>query len=686
MGPLLLWALLLLLPAGTLTQGCPSECQCSQPQTVFCISRRSQTVPQGLPPETATLYLFENGIQTLSEESFVGLPALQLLDLSQNQLSGLPRGVFQPLATLSNLDLSSNQLQEVTNESFHGLRLLERLYLDHNQIQQIHPAAFDSLENLLELKLQDNHLRALPPLHLPALLLLNLSRNPITALEPSAFQGVPSLESLKVAGLGLGHLDEELLQGLGNLHELDLSDNLLPAVPNAVLKELRGLTKLSLAGNAQISQLRAEDLQDLRNLQELDISNLRLTTLPRDLFGAFPQLKALTAAENPFNCICPMSWVVGWLSAGKALLRRPEETRCHFPPKNAGRLLQHLQYVDFGCPTTTTATTTTLRVTTDSPKLATTVPSILGSGLASLEPSTAGGPMPTDGSPAPTPFHLPEVQPSPEVHLCPPGTCLNGGACQLDAGNHLECICLPGYSGLYCESQVRVTTVPSATQALTPHPKQIAVRPVGATSLKVDLQSYIQSKPRLKGVRLTYWNLSGPDKRPVTLSLPASLPDYTVRALKPNSSYHLCLGPLGDKGHEEEHCVEARTLPLTRQQHAPVTQGKDPGLSLVAVAVPATVAVLLLVAVTTAVSYYVWRRRRQQRQGKEAQATLGAKGSGPLELEGVKACLEKGDPSGHGPKALSPNGLDHEAPLMQPPLLQAGGGPCTPRPLRPSYF
>ncbi|XP_060117030.1 vasorin [Heteronotia binoei] len=661
---------LLLSPVGLFAQGCPANCQCSQPRTVFCISRRSQTVPQGLPPDTAHLYAFENGIRSLSEDSFAGLPALQLLDLSQNQLASLPRHVFQPLSSLSNLDLSSNQLHEVTNESFHGLCWLERLYLHHNQIRRIHPQAFDSLERLLELKLQDNRLQALPPLRLPTLLLLDLSRNPIAALEPGPFH-LGKLEALKVAGLRLDHLDEELLRKLHSLHELDVSNNQLSRVP-AALKQLRGLTKLSLAGNARIAQLQPEDFQDLPNLQELDISNLNLNHLPQDFFGAFPRLKAVTAAENPFNCICQLSWLVTWLSSSKAALQRSEETRCHFPPKNAGRLLQHLQYADLGCPATTT-TTAAWKAT--SSRLLTPTPS---SRHVPPEPSTPS-PTPSPDSSTLAPATTPEGHPSPEARLCPPYVCLNGGLCQLDAHQRLECICLVGFSGTYCETKVPVPTVSMVPLAPT-QPQPIAVKHVGGTSLKVDLQNYIESKSHLKGIRLTYSNLSGPDKRPVTLNLPATLAEYTVRELRPNSSYHICIGPLGNKAHEEDFCVEAHTLHLTHQQHAPVTQSRHPSLTLVVV--PAVLATLLVAVAAAALFYYVWRRRRQ---GK-ARPSLDTS-SGPLELEGTKACLENGGLVGHrvklpGKAGTPPSALDYEVPLMEPQRTSAS----TPRALRPSYF
>ncbi|NXO67336.1 VASN protein, partial [Phainopepla nitens] len=593
---------LLLLARGELARACPAGCQCHDPKTILCAARRGQTVPRGLPPSTLSLYVFENGITTLSEDSFAGLPALQLLDLSQNKITSIQRNIFQPLTELVNLDLSSNQLQEITNETFHGLRLLERLYLQRNSIQHIHAAAFDTLENLLELKLQNNQLKAVPPLDLPNLLLLDISWNKIPAIAPGAFHAV-SIESLKIAGLGLTSLNEELFQVQNNLHELDVSDNLLERVP-AVLRRLGSLTRLSLAGNARISQLPAEDFRSLHNLQELDISNLNINTIPRDFSGFFPRLRAVTAAGNPFNCICQMSWLVQWVNASGVALRRPEETRCHFPPKNSGKLLHHLQYADFGCPTTT----------------------------------------------------------------------LNGGTCHLGAQNLLECLCPAGFAGAYCEVEAKGTTPAPGTPAVPPA-QWVSIAQVGSTSLKVDLHNYVQSKAQLRGIRLSYRNLSGPDKRPVMLRLPASLSEYTVRALKPNCTYRVCIGALGELP-KEEHCAEAQTLPLSLQQHSPVTQSQDPNLALILV--PVLAAALLLLLVATAAMYYCRHRRAKAHAGAGVDA-------GPLELEGVKACLENGDLSGHGCKvpeaAMLSGGSECEVPLMQSHYPSNNNTPG----LKPSY-
>ncbi|KAG8506460.1 Vasorin [Galemys pyrenaicus] len=666
--PLLLLLLLPLLAPGPGARGCPSGCQCSQPQTVFCTARRAATVPRDVLPDTARLYVFENGITTLDAGSFAGLPGLQLLDLSQNQIASLPGGVFQPLANLSNLDLTANRLREITAETFRGLGRLERLYLGRNRIRHIQPGAFDTLGRLLELKLQDNELRALPALRLPRLLLLDLSRNALPALRPGAL-GTANVEALRLAGLGLRALDAGLLGRLRNLHDLDVSDNQLEHVPPAI-RGLRGLTRLRLAGNTRIAQLRPEDLAGLAALQELDLSNLSLTALPHELSSLLPRLRLLAAARNPFNCVCPLSWVGPWVRDSRVALASPEETRCHFPPKNAGRLLLDLDYADFGCPatTTTTATAPTTRPVTGAPSRppSTAAPTR----LSPTEPATE--------APSPPPAAPPTAGPAPRPQDCPASTCLHGGTCRLGAQRHLQCLCPEGLTGQYCESQARPRPRPSPAPATAPpRPPPLSVEPASPTSLRVGLQRFLQgSAVPVRGLRLTYRNLSGPDKRPVTLRLPASLAEYTVTQLRPNATYAVCVGALGAGREPEggEACGEARTPPAVRSNHSPVTQAREGNLPLLVA--PALAAVLLAALAAVGAAYCL-------RRGRAAAAARGkgqvGPGAGPLELEGVKAPLEPGPKGTEGRGDALPGGPECEVPLMGYP----GAGPQGPLPAKP---
>ncbi|KAJ8348957.1 hypothetical protein SKAU_G00275460 [Synaphobranchus kaupii] len=489
---LLLLLLFLLLSTQALTSDCPQDCSCGDTISIFCLQRRSSTMPLGIPAPTKNLYLFQNGIKVLSRDDFAGLSGLELLDLSQNQLSEIPDRAFELLPSLENLDLSSNLITRVSRESFSGLAGLMRLYLHGNHIQSIHPEAFQGLDQLLELKLQGNQLTGLPALRLPRLLLLDLSHNAgLLSLGPADLQ-TPKLEALKMAGLGISELNAELLRSLGNLHELDVSRN-----------------QLREPGP------RLEDLQNLRGLLELDLSGLNMQGLPEGFRHLFPRLRLLTAAENPFNCLCPLAWLPGWLREGRVQLGRPEETRCHFPPLNAGKV------------------------------------------LAKLEPSPSSSSSQDALDPGPL--------------ICPSNICLNGGTCLLDARGELQCTCSRGTSGPYCETREelppppppppphRLPQAPPTLIATAPDP-DLGTRHVTSTSILLDLQRFIHKRPYLRGIRLTYRNLSGPDRRPVELSVPASYPEYTLRGLRPNSTYSICAGPLGAGAGTDRSCTEARTV------------------------------------------------------------------------------------------------------------------------------
>ncbi|KAG5278916.1 hypothetical protein AALO_G00104130 [Alosa alosa] len=681
--PLLLLPLLSLLPWLRLTSACPESCSCLPGNSIMCSERQSSVMPDAIPASTKHLYVFENGISTLSEDNFAGLGALELLDLSQNQLVDLPDGVFGQLSSLRNLDLSSNQIVHISEHSFSGLVTLERLYLYSNRIQSIHPAAFEGLEQLLELKLQKNALTILPPIRLPRLLLLDVSRNRIPPPSAADLQ-TPNLESLKMADLGLTNLDEELMSSLTNLHVLDLSHNQLTAMPPA-LRSVRGLIRLSLASN-QLGQLAKEDFENLVALQGLDLSNLNLQGFPEGFFQLFPRLNQLTVAGNPFNCLCPLAWFPAWVRGQSVELSRPEETRCHFPPSNSGKVLADLEHRDFGCPVTTTT------VQTRAPVVSSTLAAPLSpTGRAGTTtpapPSIVHSPSPPDAANGvQDPAASPSSDDGPHKELmCPSNICLNGGTCKFNQQGQVECLCPSDTTGLYCENLDESPFVPSfreaavVTVAATPEP-DISSRHVTSTSILLDLSRYIKTRPHIRGIQLTYRNLSGPDQRPMTLTIPASYPEYTLRGLRPNCTYSVCASAMGEPD-AGSSCTEVRTT------GAPVASPVEPHIEgpVASSLVLALAGLALVMVVTAVVAVLVFLRRRKR--SKAAHVELDADEPTPLELEGVKACLENGALPQKQPEIApcppqTPNGVEYEALLMQ----GQGNANNNVASLKPSYF
>ncbi|XP_068606372.1 vasorin b [Brachionichthys hirsutus] len=656
--------LFLILPDRTLSSKCPNDCSCSTPESILCYQRRSTTIPKGVHPSTKSLYLFSNGIEQLSSEDFEGLENLEMLDLSQNKLSELPERVFEHLTSLRNLDLSSNQITYISDECFKGTALLERLYLYSNHIETIHPAAFNNLEHLLELKLQGNQLTLLPALLMPQLLLLDLRFNVLPTLGPSELQ-TPNLESLKLGGVGLKSLNKELIVSLKNLHELDISGNQLESFPS-VLKETNGLIHLSMAGNP-MGPLKVQDLQNLGELQELDISSLSLQGLPEEFSQLLPQLRKLTLAENPFNCRCNLAWFPRWLRAQSITLERTEETRCHFPPFNAGKVLERLEHRDFGCPTTTTVTTRTVKTTTTLPDSASTIPSTTrASPVFRASDNPKGKDVDYPLLPAPPSPSSSSLDQENEHNFCPSNTCLNGGTCHLDQHGQIECTCPQGTSGMYCEIQnhhppsAPEVSFPVAT--VTADTQEISSHQASATSILLDLHRYVKMRPYIRGIRLTYRNLSGPDRRPIQLSLPASFPEYRLRGLKPNSTYTVCASPLGAPNGIDRVCTEAQTTTESIRGHG--AQFDDQKLTTMLVPAIAILLLLVLIAIAVGVVCYLRRKRAKGHLDLDRDPSQ-------FELDGVKTGLENGALPQKQPQLMIPepavqNGnLEYEVLLLQ---------------------
>ncbi|XP_048408672.1 vasorin-like [Stegostoma tigrinum] len=627
--------ILVLLSKLLLVLCCPTECNCDPSGTLWCIKRGLSTIPEHIPPDTSSIYAFENSISTLHKEDFAELQKLKLLHLSHNKITRLPHEVFQSLSVLSNLDLSSNQITEINNNTFMGLQELERLYLQQNKIKTIHAAAFDTLTKLVELKLQDNLLHHLPPLQLPTLLLLDLSRNNIPDNDLRSIQA-PEIESLKLAGLGLSTIDEDIFKNMKNLQELDLSENQLVTV-SAILQHLSELTFLSVRGNNKMSHLKDEDFKHIRNLQKLDISGLSLRTIPEGFLELFSNLRSLTAAENPYNCVCQISWFVQWIQENNALLQRQEETRCHFPLINSGKPLNTLTHGDFGCPTT--------------------IPSISATSTTELSPTTAkeltlghkvthppGQSMSFNGRVTLGAITETDQQLSAKGHLCLSTECLNGGICRLDKYGHHSCMCRAGFYGPFCEAANGILDLQTSQKNL------LNISQITSTSVTLNLEGFRLSPVYYKGLRVTYKNWSGLDPRPVSLNIPISLSTYKIPRLWPNSTYQICVGALGEASTKEQPCTFVQTLPIT--QLAQFKQAEDSNLTRVIWLVTTGMILVLLLAVVITL-YCRKRLKKNSAQGGEPH---------PYDVEEIKPYLEEGKILSDTPECLA---LQSEVPLIK---------------------
>ncbi|GFT92541.1 leucine-rich repeat neuronal protein 1 [Nephila pilipes] len=365
----LLSPLLLLLPAYVFASSCSVPCSCSPGPTVNCSGLHLERVPQGLPPDTATLLLNSNNLTDLYGQ-LPPLSSLLTLDLSRNQLKQLGRGlIFHNFSRLQSLDLSHNDFRTVFNGVFRGIHQLHTLLMTHGQIKFIEEHVFDGLTQLRRLHLSHNQLNAIFPewfRELSQLEELLLENNHISHVNGGCFASLSNLRILSLNGNRIKGVSDNAFEGLRNLTALYLEDNQLGKVPSASLQATQSLKVLRLGGNffpqlhtgdfvrLNLEEVFAEnvaglvlvdqgafwDLPYLRtvhlhhnaqlqfvdrrafinvpNLRILSLHGNNLSALSEDVVHFFRRPVQISLQQNPLTCDCNVKWIYDTLKRGNA--------------------------------------------------------------------------------------------------------------------------------------------------------------------------------------------------------------------------------------------------------------------------------------------------------------------------------------------------------------------------------
>ncbi|XP_015171874.1 PREDICTED: slit homolog 1 protein-like [Polistes dominula] len=153
---------------------------------------------------------------------------IQALDLSNNSISSLGNNELADagLTNLKYLNLSLNAISDISLEAFSRITKLTVLDLSRNHLYHLLPDIFLENKNLRVLKLSRNNFNT----HVPKL-------------------QCPWLTELDVHSCQISHIPLDTFVGLTHLRYLDLTNNLMIQLDNAVLEPLQFLRKLSLEGN-----------------------------------------------------------------------------------------------------------------------------------------------------------------------------------------------------------------------------------------------------------------------------------------------------------------------------------------------------------------------------------------------------------------------------------------------------
>ncbi|KAM4885488.1 PRELP protein, partial [Sylvia borin] len=309
---------------------CPRECYCPPdfPSALYCDSRNLRTVPV-IPPRIHYLYLQNNFIADLPEESFRNATGLKWVNLDNNRIRKVDRKVLEKLENLiflymernqlkevpaflppnlEQLRLSRNQISKIPAGVFNKLENLVLLDLHHNKLSDgvFNKNTFKGLKNLMQLNLAHNILRKMPPGVPSAIHQLFLDRNNIEDIPSDYFKEFPNLAFIR---LNYNQISDKGLPknsfNLTNLLVLHLAHNKLTNVPfissklehlylnNNSIEKING-TQICPTSLVSIQDLSPSDLDGVPRLRYLRLDgNLLKPPIPLDLMLCFRLLQSV---------------------------------------------------------------------------------------------------------------------------------------------------------------------------------------------------------------------------------------------------------------------------------------------------------------------------------------------------------------------------------------------------------
>lgn len=254
------------------------------------------------------LFLAENDLHELPEDSLVSLKRLNQLTLDHNHIQKLKMDVLPE--SLHTLSVQHNHLSELP--LIEPLHKLTRLYLRGNNLQTVPRYSLENVRLLDKLDIGDNLIRSLTSIFNNSLAIrdLNLDSNKITTLSDDVFRGL-NAGRIILAMNEIENISDNAFRSLENsLEYIDLELNFLQEFPSA-LGNLRKLKFLYIPSN-QITYLNENVFENCSNtLKALSLAGNQLLEIPQSALAKCLKLAHVNLGYNVIGEIRSQDFI-GW--------------------------------------------------------------------------------------------------------------------------------------------------------------------------------------------------------------------------------------------------------------------------------------------------------------------------------------------------------------------------------------
>lgn len=290
---------------------CPDRCKC-QHQIYDCSLRSLENAPnvdnareinlssnkiKTIPSnwlENSTniekLYLDNNILKTIDQQSFNGTNRLKLLNLSYNAIEELIIINYSyPLPSLISLDLSNNQLIKIPKNLVNFAPNLELLYLSMNQIKTLYfDISYLNMKSLTYLDISNNIIK-------------NINENDVSYLNNS------KIRTLKMKNCNILTINPNFLNNFNFIKNLYLNNN---SINEENLEKLfdnininNNLTNLHMEYLNKIITMSNEVFRYINNLEVLDLSNGNLQAIEPQIFKSIINVKKINLSFNKLSML-----------------------------------------------------------------------------------------------------------------------------------------------------------------------------------------------------------------------------------------------------------------------------------------------------------------------------------------------------------------------------------------------